>query len=47
MGLGEETFNGYYDNTDIALKVMAVMGVPAKVHYLTKAEQDVRVAVKK
>jgi alkaline phosphatase len=32
MGVGADTFNGYYDNTDVALKIMAVMGVEAKVH---------------
>jgi hypothetical protein len=24
--VGAETFNGYYDNTDVAKKLMAVMG---------------------
>ena len=33
-GVGAETFNGYYDNTDVALKIMAIMGIPAKVHYV-------------
>ncbi len=37
MGVGSDLFNGYYDNTDIALKVMAVMGVEPKVH---SAEAD-------
>jgi alkaline phosphatase len=32
-GVGAETFNGYYDNTDVALKIMAVMGIPAKVYF--------------
>jgi alkaline phosphatase len=32
MGVGAETFNGMYDNTDVAKKVMAIMGVPARVH---------------
>ena len=26
IGVGAETFNGYYDNTDVAKKLMAVMG---------------------
>ncbi len=30
VGLGAETFNGYYDNTDLAKKIMAVMGADAK-----------------
>jgi alkaline phosphatase len=33
-GVGAKTFNGYYDNTDIAKKIMAIMGVIPKVHYL-------------
>ena len=32
MGIGAETFNGYYDNTDVGLKIMAVMGIAPKVH---------------
>lgn len=27
VGVGAKTFNGYYDNTDVAKKLMAVMGV--------------------
>ena len=33
MGVGAAIFNGYYDNTDIAKKIMSVMGVPAQVQY--------------
>jgi alkaline phosphatase len=33
MGLGAEIFNGYYDNTDVALKIMSVMGISPKVHF--------------
>jgi alkaline phosphatase len=32
VGVGAETFDGFYDNTDIAKKIMAVMGIEAKVH---------------
>ncbi|MBI9091939.1 MAG: alkaline phosphatase [Desulfobacterium sp.] len=32
IGVGSDRFNGYYDNTDIALKIMAIMGIEAKVH---------------
>jgi alkaline phosphatase len=32
VGVGAEIFNGYYDNTDIAMKIMAVMGIGARVH---------------
>ncbi len=35
MGVGQETFNGFYDNTDIAKKIMAVMGVEPKVYSFT------------
>lgn len=40
MGVGAETFNGYYDNTDIALKIMAIMGVEAKVHYASVPSEE-------
>lgn len=33
MGIGAEIFNGSYDNTDIALKIMSIMGVSPKVHF--------------
>jgi len=29
VGVGEETFSGYYDNTDVARKIMAIMGLEA------------------
>jgi alkaline phosphatase len=32
-GVGAEIFNGYYDNTDVAMKIMSVMGITSKVHY--------------
>jgi alkaline phosphatase len=31
VGVGAETFNGFYDNTDVAKKIMAIMGVEFKV----------------
>jgi len=31
MGVSSETFNGYYDNTDVALKIMSAMGLPGRV----------------
>ncbi|CCH47397.1 alkaline phosphatase [Pseudodesulfovibrio piezophilus] len=34
LGVGSELFNGSYDNTDIAKKIMIVMGVPAKPQYV-------------
>jgi alkaline phosphatase len=37
MGVGAEVFNGYYDNTDVAKKIMSVMGIAPKVHF---ASQD-------
>lgn len=33
MGVGADLFSGYYDNTDIAKKIMSVMGIEPKVHY--------------
>ena len=44
MGVGAETFNGYYDNTDVAKKIMAVMGIPAQVH-LAETAAPLSVAV--
>jgi alkaline phosphatase len=32
MGMGAEIFNGYYDNTDVALKIFSIMGIESKVH---------------
>ncbi|HCX72330.1 MAG TPA: hypothetical protein DHM37_01295 [Candidatus Cloacimonas sp.] len=32
MGAGADIFNGYYDNTDVARKIMSVMGVKGDVH---------------
>jgi len=43
VGVGAETFNGYYDNTDVALKIMAAMGLPAQVHFAEKTD-SIRVA---
>lgn len=31
IGVGSYTFNGYYDNTDIAKKIMVLMGMGSKV----------------
>jgi alkaline phosphatase len=33
-GVGADIFNGYYDNTEAALKVMSIMGIEAKPHYV-------------
>jgi len=38
MGKGAEIFNGYYDNTDVALKVMSIMGIDPMVHYAESAD---------
>jgi alkaline phosphatase len=40
LGVGGEIFQGYYDNTDIALKIMSVMGVEAKVHSVSRRESE-------
>ncbi len=34
-GVGSEAFNGYYDNTDLALKIMKAMGLPTKVQFVS------------
>jgi alkaline phosphatase len=44
-GIGADIFNGYYDNTDIAKKVMSIMGVDASVHFAATA-QALKVAAK-
>ncbi len=44
-GVLAETFNGYYDNTDVALKIMRAMGIDGKIHYAGAAPQ-VSVAAK-
>ena len=33
MGLGADRFNGYYDNTDVGLKIMAIMGFAPQVQF--------------
>ncbi|MGE4558400.1 MAG: alkaline phosphatase [Desulfovibrionaceae bacterium] len=33
IGVGSVLFNGYYDNTDVAKKIMSTMGVTPTVHY--------------
>ncbi|MGD8658259.1 MAG: hypothetical protein PVG28_19220, partial [Desulfobacterales bacterium] len=43
MGKGAEIFNGYYDNTAVALKVMSIMGIDPKIHY-AKAAPGVKLA---
>jgi len=45
MGVGAEIFGGYYDNTDIAHKIMSIMGLEPKVHYACDENDAVRLAV--
>ncbi len=45
MGVGGEIFNGYYDNTDIALKIMSVMGIEPK-PVLLSSEDSAQTAAK-
>lgn len=40
VGVGADTFNGYYDNTDVATKIMAVMGITPKIHFVEKASDE-------
>jgi len=35
MGVGHELFNGAYDNTDVALKIMQAMGLEPQARLLT------------
>ncbi|WP_272699344.1 alkaline phosphatase [Desulfovibrio sp. Fe33] len=42
MGVGADSFNGSYDNKDVATKIMSSMGLPAKAVYAEAA--NVRVA---
>jgi alkaline phosphatase len=44
IGVGAETFGGYYDNTDLAKKIMAVMGIAPRVHFISSSE-EIKVAV--
>ncbi|SMC23667.1 alkaline phosphatase [Desulfacinum hydrothermale DSM 13146] len=37
IGVGAELFNGYFDNTDLAKKVMSVMGLSPQVVYMADA----------
>ncbi len=41
MGKGAEIFNGYYDNTDVAKKIMSVMGIEPKVHFASSPKDTV------
>ena len=41
MGVGAESFNGSYDNIDIATKIMSVMGLKAKPQYAKSASTHV------
>ncbi|WP_029895730.1 alkaline phosphatase [Desulfohalovibrio reitneri] len=45
MGVGADIFNGYYDNTDAAKKLMAVMGIEPKAHY-AESSAKTKVAAK-
>lgn len=36
MGTGADIFNGYYDNTDVAKKIMSVMGIKPQVHFAVR-----------
>jgi alkaline phosphatase len=45
IGVGAETFNGAYDNTDIALKIMPIMGAEARVQYASEEPSEEPIAV--
>ncbi len=38
VGAGSERFNGAYDNTEIGLRIMEIMGCASKVHYTPEGE---------
>ncbi|CCO24723.1 alkaline phosphatase [Maridesulfovibrio hydrothermalis] len=42
MGVGSDSFNGYYDNVDVAYKLMSIMGIAPKVY---SKNSKVKVAV--
>jgi alkaline phosphatase len=42
MGKGAEIFNGYYDNTAVAFKIMSVMGIDPAIHYGTSSSESSR-----
>ena len=44
MGVGAEIFSGYYDNTDVALKIMSVMGIAPRIHHAEAEAAAVRLA---
>ncbi|MBG0776138.1 MAG: alkaline phosphatase [Desulfovibrionaceae bacterium] len=47
MGVRAELFNGFYDNTDVAFKVMEAMGVQPKVYHLqAETRTDGRLAAR-
>ncbi len=39
VGVGAEKFNGAYDNTDLGLRVMEIMGFEPRVHYASDAQK--------
>ena len=43
VGVGAETFNGSYDNKDIATKIMAIMGIDPKPQYVSATGTQVAV----
>jgi alkaline phosphatase len=44
QGVTAEVFNGSYDNTDIALKIMQAMGLEPTVRYTAQTEEKALVA---
>lgn len=44
FGKGSKIFNGFYDNTDIAKKIMSIMGIEPKVHYAGEGRSEKKVA---
>ena len=46
MGVGAEIFNGFYDNTDVAKKIMSLLGAEAKADYHAAGQIGLKVAAR-
>lgn len=42
LGVNAGVFNGYYDNTDIAKKIMRCLGIKPKVHFVEKQGEKIK-----
>jgi alkaline phosphatase len=44
MGVGAKIFNGFYDNTDVAKKIMSLLGAKAKASYRAANQAGMKIA---